>query len=504
VKKIFSILFALVLVVSLVLVMTAPVLADITPGWTDITQVAAGHRHTVGLKSDGTVVAVGATNEWQCDVGDWSEIDQIAAGGYHTVGLRSDGTVVAAGTTYDGKCDVGDWSEIDQIAAGGWHTVGLESDGTVVAVGVNGAGQCDVSGWTNIKEIAAGGLHTVGLEEDGTVAAEGDNYDGQCDVGNWTDINHVAAGVDHTVGLKYDGTVVAVGNNDYGQCDIGEWTDITKVAAGETHTVGLTSDGTVVATGDNEYGQCDVDDWRDINNVAAGYYHTVGVRSDGIVIAVGNNDFGQCGEGVIRTIDGEDTVNAIAEADVEVLVNGTATVIVFKYEDNPHPEEPLSEGEGELASLGCLADGDCPIMKWVDVKVVETNSATEVEIRLYYTAEDLDKAEVDIDEGTLRIRWWDGSEWVQCSPSAGDSGVEIFPTPQSINNTEYLGYMWATVNQGTIPSLPLPGDEFGGYGHPSATNGGCGGETLADVTPFALVLVGIVSVWATKRRGKVS
>jgi len=32
--------------------------------------------------------------------------------------------------------------------------------------------------------------------------------------------------------------------------------------------------------------------------------------------------------------------------------------------------------------------------------------------------------------------------------------------------------MWARINQDTVPSLPLPGDEFGGYGHPSETNGG--------------------------------
>ena len=61
-KKIFSILFALVLVVSLGLVTAAPVLADVSPGWTDIVQVAAGD-HTVGLESDGTVVAVGY-NDW--------------------------------------------------------------------------------------------------------------------------------------------------------------------------------------------------------------------------------------------------------------------------------------------------------------------------------------------------------------------------------------------------------------------------------------------------------
>jgi hypothetical protein len=59
--------------------------------------VAAGYYHTVGLKSDGTVVAVGDNTHGQCDVGGWTDIIQIGAGIYHTVGLKSDGTVVAAG-----------------------------------------------------------------------------------------------------------------------------------------------------------------------------------------------------------------------------------------------------------------------------------------------------------------------------------------------------------------------------------------------------------------------
>jgi len=503
-KKLFSILFALTLVVILVLATASPVLADsraVTPGWTDITQVAAGHRHTVGLKSGGTVVAVGATNEGQCDVGDWAEIDQVAAGGYHTVGLRSDGTVVAAGTTYDGKCDVGDWIDIDQVAAGGWHTVGLESDGTVVAVGVNNQGQCDVGGWSNIEEIAAGGLHTVGLVEDGTVVAEGDNYDGQCDVGNWTDIMHVAAGVDHTVGLKYDGTVVAVGNNDYGQCDVGEWTDITQVAAGETHTVGLTSDGTVVAAGNNDYGQRDVGEWTDITQVAAGYYHTVGVTSNGAVVAVGDNTFGQCGEGVLHTIVDGGIIDALTEADCIVEVSGAATVVIFKYDSNPHPDS-LMDGGG--TTLDLLADEEwIDLNKWIEVKPVWWDENTEILIHLYYKDAEIDAAEdyndLEIDRSSLRIRWYDPDtgEYEDCSPEG-----DVVPEP-SVN---YSGYMWVILkDSGTYPTLEEARESlhtFGGYAHPSTDfNGGCGGETLADVTPFALVLVGIVSVWATKRRG---
>jgi len=255
--------------------------------WTDIKQVAAGSLHTVGLKSDGTVLATGDNSSGQCEVGGWTNTTQVTAGSHHTVGLKSDGTVVAVGDNYDGQCDVGGWTGINQTAAGYFQTVGLKSDGTVVAVGRNWDGQCDVEGWTDIIQVAAGSFDTVGLKSDGTVVAVGSSSFRQCEVGNWTDIVQVAAGGLHMVGLKSDGTVVAVGLNGDGQCDVGGWTGITQVAAGFEHTVGLKSDRTVVAVGLNGDGQCDVGGWTDIIQVAAGSEHTVGLKSDGTVVAVG-------------------------------------------------------------------------------------------------------------------------------------------------------------------------------------------------------------------------
>jgi alpha-tubulin suppressor-like RCC1 family protein len=260
--------------------------------WTDIVQVAAAWHHTVGLKSDRTVVAVG-DNRWeQCDVGGWTDIIQVAAGGDHTVGVKSDGTVVAVGRNNGGCCEVGNWTGIKQTAAGHYHTVGLKNDGTVVDVGPSGwsrndYGQCDVGNWTDIIQVAAGDYHTVGLKDDGTAVAVGDNDVGQCDISNWTYIKQVAAGYDHTVGLKSDGTVVALGFCKLGQCDVGNWVDITQVAAGFVHTVGLKSDGTVVAAPDDEdFNQCNVGAWTDIIKVAAGREHTVGLKSDRTVVAV--------------------------------------------------------------------------------------------------------------------------------------------------------------------------------------------------------------------------
>lgn len=257
--------------------------------------IAAGDHHTVGLKSDGTVITVGDNHDGQCDVKSWNDIVAITAGKKHTVGVKSDGTVVAVGNNGYNEVRDCDWTDITAVAAGEHHIVGLRSDGTVVAVGYNKFNQCDVSNWSGIVAIAAGNNHTVGLKSDGTVVAEGHNRTAQCDVSEWRDIIAIAAGINHTVGLKSDGTVVAVGNSSWGQCAVSGWFDIVSIAAGKIHTVGLRADGTVVAIGDKENNKCEVNIWRDIVAIAAGGDHTVGLKSNGSVVAVGDNFvWGQC------------------------------------------------------------------------------------------------------------------------------------------------------------------------------------------------------------------
>ena len=159
----------------------------------------------------------------------WEEIaprPTIAAGSLHTVALRTDGTVVAVGRNYEGQCDVSEWTDIVAVSAGSDFTVGLRADGTVVAVGDNGIGQCDISGWTDIVAVSASSGHTVGLRADGTVVAVGDNLGGTGNVSEWTDIVAISAGGMHSVGLRSNGTVIAVGYKEYGQCDVSDWTDI--------------------------------------------------------------------------------------------------------------------------------------------------------------------------------------------------------------------------------------------------------------------------------------
>ena len=84
----------------------------------------------------------------------WNQFAQretISAGLYHTVGLRNDGTVIAVGDNKNGQCNVSKWTDIIAVSAGDNHTVGLRSDGTVVSTRSEG----DISKWKNIVAISA-------------------------------------------------------------------------------------------------------------------------------------------------------------------------------------------------------------------------------------------------------------------------------------------------------------------------------------------------------------
>ena len=262
--------------------------------------IQCGWWLSYGLCADGTIVVVGDNSKGQFKAQDWRGIVSLAVSNSHTVGLRADGTVVAVGgKNYYGQNNVSDWRDIVAIAAKNVHTVGLRSDGTVLAIGKPEDGQCNVSGWTEIVAIAAGYNHTIGLRADGTVVAVGNNDYGQCDVSSWTDIIAITAGGNHTVGLRRNGTVVSVGENfnpKYGKPTFSssEWTDIVAITADGYNTIGLRRDGTVVASGPNTQGRCDVSDWKDIVAISIGNVHTLGMHSDGTVVATGPNTYGEC------------------------------------------------------------------------------------------------------------------------------------------------------------------------------------------------------------------
>ena len=67
----------------------------------------------------GAAVQFGAADAyedaWERSFALWDKIavrETVSAGGSHTVGLKADGTVVAVGYNGDGRCDVDGWTDI--------------------------------------------------------------------------------------------------------------------------------------------------------------------------------------------------------------------------------------------------------------------------------------------------------------------------------------------------------------------------------------------------------
>ena len=52
---------------------------------------------------------MGHAKDGRCDVSSWRDLVAVSAGGTYTVGLRADGTAVAVGFNGSGQCDVTSW-----------------------------------------------------------------------------------------------------------------------------------------------------------------------------------------------------------------------------------------------------------------------------------------------------------------------------------------------------------------------------------------------------------
>lgn len=176
--------------------------------WEEVIAIDAGWSVSVALTKDGELLFAGEDNgqkeEFQKNKEQWKDVVNISTSGGgsssrqrgtgHTVGLKADGTVVAVGDNSRGQCDVSSWSNIIKVTTGDWYTVGLTNDGKVVITGENVPRSkyidygvietCD-----DIVDIAAGFGHTLCLHKDGTITAFGFDEDNKCTgTQSWKDI----------------------------------------------------------------------------------------------------------------------------------------------------------------------------------------------------------------------------------------------------------------------------------------------------------------------------
>jgi len=231
---------------------------SVVGGFTDWCQVEAGCRYNLGVRTNGTIWA------WGCNVygqlGDNSTINrsspvsvvggftdwcQVAAGHCHSLGIRTNGTAWAWGSNgFVGR--LGDNSDIDRSSP--------------VSV---------VGGFTDWCQVASGRFHSLGVRTNGTAWGWGSGGNGQLGTNNscfrsspvsvaggFTDWCQVAAGEAHSLGVRTNGTAWAWGSNFRDQLGdncatttsrsspvsiAGGFTNWCQVSASESHSLGITA-----------------------------------------------------------------------------------------------------------------------------------------------------------------------------------------------------------------------------------------------------------------------
>ena len=129
----------------------------------------------------------------------------LAAGERHSLGLKDDGTVVGWGNNYFGQTSSPPGlNDVIAIDAGQSHSLALKSDGTVVGWGASSTGTTNPpAGLSNVLAIAAGEDYSLALKNDGTVVAWGTPHFGVTNVPVLFDVYAIAAGFNHALALTY-------------------------------------------------------------------------------------------------------------------------------------------------------------------------------------------------------------------------------------------------------------------------------------------------------------
>ncbi|MGE0358426.1 MAG: choice-of-anchor D domain-containing protein [Burkholderiales bacterium] len=349
---------------------------------------SAGTDHSLLLRPDGSLAAWGGNDAGQ--VGDGSGVIKaspvllgapatglvaIAAGARHSLAVKSDGTVLAWGdNSYRQLADavvdnrlapapVEGIAQAIAVAGGRFHSIALRGDGTLWTWGNNASGQLGDGTtitraspvqvmsspgvpMTGVVAISAGEQQSYAVTSDGSLWGWGNNSFGQLGDGSFTarsqpvramlapgtpatGVVSVSSGRFHALGLRADGTAIGYGNNTLYQLGNGAngsynpvpsivntgpgvaLQTVVALASGLGHNLALLADGSVHSWGQNTRGQLGIGalssgtPWAQpvlglpaaVEAIGAGDEHSLATTPSGIALAWGYNNAGQIGDG---------------------------------------------------------------------------------------------------------------------------------------------------------------------------------------------------------------
>ena len=242
----------------------------------NVVAISAGLNHSLFVEGDGSLWAMGDNSYGQ--LGDGSSnggnyltnrpekivtnnVKSVAAGYRHSLFLKNDGSLWGMGNNAYGQLGDTTWvttnipveivtTNVIAIAAGDQDSLFLESDGSLWGMGNNSAGQLGIAGVTatniptmlvasNVTAMSVGSSHVLFVKSDGSLWGMGNNHYGQLGNGSLVStpisrleilsggVTAVSAGYGHSLFLKADGSMWGMGDNLTGQLGSGNDTSVS-------------------------------------------------------------------------------------------------------------------------------------------------------------------------------------------------------------------------------------------------------------------------------------
>jgi alpha-tubulin suppressor-like RCC1 family protein len=299
----------------------------------------AGTNHFLAVRTDGVVVAFGATDLGQCEVpASLVNPRQLLARGNTSIAIDADGTLHQWGAPLDASVTLpAGLGGCQHLAFGTSHGLAVRLDGTVVAWGSNTDGQASVPADLGpCVQVAGGAFFSAAMGTDGSVRTWGQGTHfglprtafpaggalGPC--------SRIVAGAQALAGLGLDGHWKVIGFGDVSNAErLDDWGSLRSVASAHYFTVGVRDDGSVQAWG-STWPSLDSRDFRPVEvpsdlgtcvAAAGGFYHALLLQADGTVRGIGSNRLGE--NSVPADLGGVVQVAAGVDASLARIHDGT-------------------------------------------------------------------------------------------------------------------------------------------------------------------------------------
>ena len=154
--------------------------------WTDITALACGSFHVLGLTKDKRVKIAGEMIEQSVvdQVAGWKDVRAICASTDCSIALFEDGTVSFAGRKNDPRSDVENWKDIVSVKADSSYAVGLTREGDVKLAGTCkpflDMNRSSAANWKDVIAITCSRSSIAAIFADGSLKIVG-NFSGDID-----------------------------------------------------------------------------------------------------------------------------------------------------------------------------------------------------------------------------------------------------------------------------------------------------------------------------------